>query len=324
MRRRGFIALAAGAAMSPLVARAQPSRPVVGFLSTRSPDEAAAHTAGFLQGLKEAGFTEPGILTLAYRWARGNYAQLPALAAELIDAKPTVLAAGGDPAALALKAATASTPIAFLIGDDPVRVGLVASLNRPGGNATGVSLITSALGAKRLEIMTQMVPSSRVVGLLVNPTNPNADAHTLEVKAAASALKRELVVAQASTESQFEGSLSTLMQNGARALVVQNDPFFDTRRDRLIALVAHHALPAIFHIREFPTAGALVSYGPSLVAAYRELGLQTARLLQGARPEVLPVVRPNTFEFVINTKSARTLGLTVPESLIVAADEVIE
>lgn len=263
-------------------------------------------------------------MTLAYRWARGNYALLPAVAAELIAARPTVLAAGGDPAALALKAATANIPIAFLIGDDPVRLGLVASLNRPSGNATGVSLITSALGAKRLEIMIQMVPSARVVALLVNPSNPNAPAHTLEVKAAASALKRELIIGQASTEAQFDHSLAALKQSGAAALVVQNDPFFDTRRDRLVALVAQHALPAIFHIREFPTAGALVSYGPSLVAAYRELGLQATLLLQGARPQILPVVRPNTFEFVINAKTARTLGLAVPESLIVAADEVID
>lgn len=323
MRRRGFIALTAGVAVSTLVARAQ-SRNLVGFLSTRSPAEAASHTAGFLQGLKDAGFIEPKNLTLAYRWARGNYGQLPALAAELIAENPMVLAAGGDPAALALKAATTRIPIAFLIGDDPVRVGLVASLNRPGGNATGVSLITSALGAKRLEILVQLMPAAHVVGLLVNPTNPNAKAHTLEVTTAAAALRREIVIAEASAEEQLAASVSMLKRRSAGALVVQNDPFFDTRRDRLIALAAQHDLPAIFHIREFPAAGGLVSYGPNLVSAYRELGVQAARLLQGAHPQNQPVVRPNTFELVINMKTARSLGLTVPESIVVSADEVIE
>lgn len=325
MRRREFVSFLAGATATwPLAARSQAKNPVVGYLSTRSAEEAASHTAGFLQGLKDTGFAEPKNLTVAYRWARGNYSQLPAFAAELIAANPTVLAAGGDPAALALAAVTKSVPIAFLIGDDPVRVGLVASLSRPGGNATGVSLITSALGAKRLEILLQLIPSARTVALLINPTNPNATAHTLEVEKAATALGRQLIVSRASSEAQLDSSIHAVKQQGLGALIVQNDPFFDTRRDRLLALVAHHAIPAIFHIREFPAAGGLVSYGPSLVSAYRELGLQAGRLLQGASPQNLPVVRPNTFEFVINIKTAKKLGITVPETVLVSADEVIE
>jgi putative ABC transport system substrate-binding protein len=324
MRRRAFITLAASTALSPLAARAQPRTASVGFLSTRSPEEAAGHTAGFLRGLQDSGFKTPGTLTVHYRWALGDYTRLPALAAELLAEKPMVLAAGGDPAAIALKAATKTMPIAFLIGDDPVRAGLVSSLNRPGGNATGVSLITSALGAKRLEILAQLVPSAHRIGLLVNPTNPNAKAHTAEVLAAASALRREIVVTEARSEAQFAHSFGEIRSRGAAALVVQNDPFFDTRRDQLIAMAAQHALPAIFHIREFPAAGGLMSYGPSLLLAYRELGVQAARILQGASPAELPVVRPNTFEFVINAKTAKTLGVPVPDALIVAADEVIE
>ena len=317
--------MSAGAALAwPNGLRAQGARPRVGFLSTRAPDEAAGHTAGFLRGLRDSGFTDPETMTLEYRWARGDYAQLPALARELIAARPAVVAAGGDPAALALRAASATVPTAFLIGDDPVRIGLVESLNRPGRNATGVSLITSALGAKRLEILARLVPSARKIALLLNPTNPNAREHAREVLAAAQGLGREIAPVEARAAAALPAAVTEAKRQGGAALIVQNDPFFDTQRDRLVALAAEHALPAIFHIREFPLAGGLVSYGPNLAAAYRELGRQAGRLLQGADPATLPVVRPNTFEFVINLRAAKALGLAVPDALLVAADDVIE
>ncbi len=328
IERRSFLALAgaalAGGAVCPNLVRAQGALPRCGFLSTRAPDEAAGHTAGFLRGLGDEGFVDRETVTLDYRWARGNYAQLGALARELLADQPKVLAAGGDPAALALRAATATVPIAFLIGDDPVRIGLVESLNRPGRNATGVSLITSALGAKRLEILARLVPAARKIALLLNAANPNAGEHAREVLAEANGLKREIVLVEARAAAALPDVLREAKQRGAAALIVQNDPFFDTQRDRIVRLTEEHALPAIFHIREFPLAGGLVSYGPNLASAYRELGRQAGRLLKGADAATLPVVRPNTFELVVNLRTAKALGITVPDSLLVAADDIIE
>jgi putative ABC transport system substrate-binding protein len=297
---------------------------LVAFLTTRSPEESAVHTAAFLRGLEETGYVDRRNMAIEYRWARGQYERLPTLAAELAGLRPAVIVAGGDPSALAAKVATKNIPIVFIIGDDPVRLGLVASLNRPAGNATGVSLITSALGAKRLELLCELVPDAGIIGLLVNPSNPNAEAHALEVQTAAQVLGRRLIVLRASLETEFESNFATLRKEEGRALVVENDPFFDTRRDQLVALAAGRALPVIYHISEFPKAGGLMSYGPSLIDGYHQLGIKTGRVLNGANPGDDPVVRPTRFELVINLKAVKALGLDVPDKLLVAADEVIE
>ena len=323
LSRRHFVG-AAGTALAWSGAAHAQSRPVLGFLSTRAKDEAAGHTAAFLDGLKTGGFVEGENLRVEYRFSAGDYGRLKEMAAELIASGVTVAAAGGDPAAIALRAATRRTPVVFLMGDDPVRVGLVQSLNRPGGIATGVSLITSALGAKRLEMLLQVVPAIKSIALLSNPTNPNATLHIDEVTGAARSFGRQLTVLRASKPGEIDAAFTRLAAASANALIVQNDPFFDTRRVQLIALAARQAVPAIYHIREFPLAGGLASYGPSLTDAYRELGLQTARVLKGADTSTLPVVRPNTFEFVLNLKTATALGITVSEALHARANEIIE
>jgi ABC-type uncharacterized transport system substrate-binding protein len=324
MRRREFITLIGGAAAAwPLMARAQ-ALPVIGFLSTRSQEEAASHTAAFLGGLAQTGFVDGQNLRIQYRWSSGRYDLLPTLAAELVGLRVAAIVAAGDPAAVAAKTATTSIPIIFMIGDDPVRIHLVGSLNRPGSNATGVSLISSALGAKRLELLCEVLPNISLVALLVNPKNPNADAYAQEVKTAARALRRKILILRASTETEIESSFTALVREGARALIVQNDPFLDARRDQFVALVARQGIPAIFHIREFPAAGGLMSYGPSLVNSYREFGIQVGKVLKGTSPSDLPVVRPTTFELVINLKTAKALGLTVTPQLLARADEVIE
>jgi putative tryptophan/tyrosine transport system substrate-binding protein len=322
MRRREFIAVLAATAF-PLVARAQqPTMPVIGFLSSRSPEEAAGHTAAFLQGLKAFGYADGQNVAIEYRWAKGQYERLPALASELAGLRPAVIvAAGGVASARAAKSATSSIPILF-IGGDPVEAGLVMSLNRPGGNLTGVDFMTGELGAKRLELLLQLVPKAEVVGFLTNPQGP--DIYLRDAQEAAGTLGRRFVVVGASTGAEFERAFSVLVETGATALVVANDPFFDTQRDRLIALAAHRAIPAIYHIREFPAAGGLMSYGASLVGAYQQLGIQTGRVLKGANPAELAIVRPTQFELVINLKTAKALGLTVPPTLFAQADEVIE
>lgn len=325
MKRREFITLIGGAVAWPLSVRAQQRAvPLIGFLSSRSPEEAAGHTSAFLQGLKAFGYVDGQSVAIEYRWARGQYGRLPALANELVALHPAVIAApGGTPSARAAKAATSSIPVLF-VSSGTVEVGLVASLNQPGGNASGVDLMTGALGGKRLELLTQLVPEAKVVGLLTNPQNENAEPEIQDIQTAAHTLGRRLVVVRASTETEWERSFSTLVDSGATALVVENDPSFDARRDQLMALAAHHRIPAIYHIREFPAAGGLMSYGPSLVDGYYQLGVQTGRVLKGAKVADLPVVRPTRFELVINLKTAGTLGLTVAPALIAQADEVIE
>jgi putative tryptophan/tyrosine transport system substrate-binding protein len=327
VRRREFLGLLGGAFFSPLAARAQqPAGPVIAFLSSRSPEEAAGHTAAFLQGLKAFGYVDGQNAAIEYRWARGQYDRLPALAGELAGLRPAVMATGGGtPAARAAKSATPSIPILFVIGDDPVTAGLVASLNRPGGNATGVSLMSGALGGKRLELLAQLVPKADVVALLTNPQDrADAESQIQDVQAAAHSLGRRLVVVGASTETELERGFAALAQSGATALVVQNDPFFDSRRDQLVALAARRGIATIYHIREFPAAGGLMSYGPSLTGAYHQMGIQTGRILKGANAADLPVVRPTQFELVINLKTAKALGLAVPPTLLAQADEVIE
>jgi len=321
MQRRDFLTtLSAAAVMAPSL-RAQ-SLPLIGFLSSRSAADSAGHLAAFLQGLKAFGYVEGQSVAIEYRWANGKYEDLPALARELATLKPEVIvAAGGVGSARAAKSATSSIPILF-VGGDPVQAGLVASLNRPGGNLSGVDVMTGELGGKRVELLLDMVPAAAAVGFLTNPQS--ADTYLRDAQEAAGARGRRFVVAGASTVGELETGFSRLAESGAKALIVGNDPFFDTVRERLIALAAEHAMPAIYHIREFPAEGGLMSYGASLAGAYHQLGIQTGRVLKGASPAELAVVRPTQFELVINLKTAKALGLTVPPTLFAQADEVIE
>ena len=324
MRRRDFVALVAAGAL-PLPVRAQPEMVVAGFLSARSPHEAATHTTAFLRALTEAGYVPGRNLTVEYRWAEGHYDRLPALASDLAQKKVALIAAvGGINSAIAAKAATSTTPIVFIIGDDPVSLGLVESMNRPGTNATGVSFVTAILGGKRLELICELSRGSGPVALLVNPANSNTAAHVDDARRAASALERQLRVVAASAETEFEAAFKKLVVDGVQALVIQPEPFFDSQRERLVAMTEHYRLPAIYHIREFPQVGGLMSYGPSLLDAYYQAGLQAGRVLKGEKPGNLPVLQPTKFEFVINLKTARALDLPIPPTLLARADEVIE
>jgi putative tryptophan/tyrosine transport system substrate-binding protein len=326
MRRREFITLLGGAAASPLVARAQQAPvPVVGFLSSRSPEEAAVHTAAFRRGLTEAGFVDGQNVAIVFRWAEGRYERLPALAKELVDLRvSTILAGGGELSARAAKDATASIPVVFVIGDDPVKVGLTASFNRPGGNLTGVSFLTGELGGKRLGLICELVPGTSAVALLLNPKDMGAELQKQDVQAAAQALGRRLLVLYARSETDFETNFDTLKREQIGALVVENDPFFDSQREKIMSLAARYAVPAIYHIREFPVDGGLMSYGASLAEVYRQTGNYTGRILKGEKAGDLPVMQPTKFELVINLKTATALGLTVSPSLLARVDEVIE
>ena len=326
MRRREFVGLLGSTAILPLAARAQQAAaPVIGFLSSRSPDEAAVHTAAFRKGLAEAGFVEGRNVSVVFRWADGRYERLPALAKELVDLRvSTILAGGGELSARAAKEATASIPVVFVIGDDPVKVGLTASFNQPGGNLTGVSFLTGELGGKRLGLICELVAGAGPVALLLNPKDMGAELQRQDVEAAAQALGRRLLVLYARTETDFETNFETLKREQAAALVVENDPFFDSQRDQIISLAARYAMPAIYHIREFPSAGGLMSYGASLADAYRQVGNYTGRILKGEKPGDLPVMQPTQFELVINLKTAKALGLNVSPSFLARVDEVIE
>jgi putative ABC transport system substrate-binding protein len=313
------------AVASPLAARAQPpSLPIVGFMSSRSPNESTPHVAAFRQGLTEMGYVEGHNVAIEYRWAKGHYERLPSLASELVGRRVALLASvGGSPSAFAAKGATATIPVVFVIGDDPVRLGLVSSFNRPGGNLTGVSFFTNELGAKRLGLVHELVRKNGPVALLLNPNDPGAESQKQDVQTAARALGRRLLVLTASAESELTAIFARLGNQQVSGLVVQNDPFLDSQRDRLIALADLHAIPAIYHIREFPASGGLMSYGASLADAYRQVGVYTGRILRGEKPAELPVLRPTKFELVINLKTAKTLGLTIPQSVLLLADEVI-
>jgi putative ABC transport system substrate-binding protein len=327
VRRREFITLLGGAAAAlPLAARAQQSAmPVIGFLSGRSQDEASGDTAAFHQGLNEMGYVDGRNVALEYRWAEGRNELLPDLAADLVRRQVAVLAAvGGNNSALAAKRATATIPIVFTSSADPVLVGLVASLSHPGGNVTGVSWFDAELGPKQLQLLNQLVPNVTIVGLMVNPQSPEVAHQRETAQQAARALGWQLHVIAASSVSEIDAAFVAAKRQRANALMIGSDPFFHSRRKQIVALAAHHAIPTISGGREWVAAGGLVSYGNSIPDAYRRVGLQTGRLLRGVKPTDLPVDRATRFELAINLTTAKALGLTVPDKLLAAADEVIE
>jgi putative tryptophan/tyrosine transport system substrate-binding protein len=325
MRRREFLGVLGSAAAWPLAARAQhPTMPVIGFLNQGSAKASAYLVAEFAKGLNKAGYVEGQNVLFEYRWAESQYNHLPELAADLVRRKVAVLAAAFLPAALAAKAATSTIPICFVIGSDPVKQGLVTSLNRPGGNATGVAFFSALVGAKRLGLLRELVPAASIFAVLVNPANPNVGIVSSELQAAAHTLDLQLQVLQASTEREIDGAFAALVQQPVGALVIGPDAFFDSRRDQIVALAARHAIPAIYERRDVAVAGGLMSYGASPDEAYHQAGIYTGRILKGEKPTELPVVQSAKFQLVLNLKTAKALGLTLPSGLLSIADEVVE
>jgi putative ABC transport system substrate-binding protein len=323
MRRRQFITLSSSAAALPLFARAQQAQtPVSGVLSNASPDQDAGRASAFRRGLSEAGYVEGQNVAIEYRWAEERYDRLPALAINLVRRQVSVIVAGGNPSAPAAKAATSTIPIVFAIGTDPIEMGLVTSLSRPGGNITGVANLNVELGPKRLELLRELIPAATTFAFLINPTSPNSEAISRHPQVAGN-LGLELVIRQASDESEFDAVFASLGQRRG-ALVIGNDAFFNSRGEQLGAMAVRHAVPAIHSYREFAAAGGLMSYGGSLTDLYRRAGSYTGRILKGEKPGDLPVQQATKVELIINLKSAKKLGLTVPTSLLGRADEVIE
>ena len=326
IRRRKFLATLGGAAAAwPLAARAQQAAmPVIGFLHSGSAEPWKHLVAPFRQGLSETGYVEGQNLAIEYRWADEAYDRLPALATDLVHRGVAVILAGAPPAALAAKAATTTIPIVFTSGGDPVELGLVSSLNRPGANVTGVSFLLNELGGKRLELLRELVPTAALIGLLVNPTRPSSKSETKNAQQAAQALGVQLIVLNASSEGEIDAAFAKFIQYRVNALLVGTDPFFVTRRDKIIALTARLAIPTMYSIREYAAAGGLMSYAPSVADVYRQAGIYTGKILKGAKPADLPVTQPTKFELAINLKTAKALGLTVPLIMQMTADEVIE
>lgn len=325
MRRREFLGAAAGGIAWSVAAHAQQQAvPLIGFLSSRSPEESKPHLAGFLRGLEAFGYVDGKSARIEYRWANGQYDQLRRLAGELAQLRPAIIAAaGGAPSARAAKSVTTSIPIAFVAGDS-VSEGVVASLNQPGGNITGVDLMSGELTGKRLELLAQLLPAGSLVGFLTNTKSVLSSLRTKDFELAAPAMGREALIVGASTDAEIESSFTTLVQKRVAGLVVENDPFFDSRRERLIHLTAQRALPAIYHIREFPLAGGLMSYGANLVDAYNQMGVQVGRILKGANIADMPVIRPTKFELAINLGTAKALKLTILPTVMAIADELID
>jgi len=325
MRRREFITLLGGSAAAwPLSARAQqPAKlPTVGFLGAGTPSTYSQWA--FRQGLDEAGYVEGRNVTIEYRWAEGQYDRLPAMAAGLVHRQVAAIVTFPIPAAIAAKAATATIPIVFNVAGDPVKLGLVAGLARPGSNATGVNSFLAELGAKQLGLLHELLPKAARIGLLVNPSNANVEGVTKDVMAAAATLGVQIDVVQASDSREIEAAFATLVRNKANALLIGSDVFFSSRRVQLATLTTRHAIPAVQNVREFAEVGGLMSYGTSLTEAFRQLGVYTGRILKGATPADLPVVQSTKFEFVINLPTARALGIEIPPTLLARADEVIE
>ena len=324
MRRRQLLLLLATEMLGARAVRAQQkAMPVIGFLSSTSLEAYASRVAAFRQGLSEVGYVEGRDVEIEYRWAEGRYDRLPTMATDLVRRQVTVIVAITTPAAIAAKAATATIPIVFEMGTDPVEAGLVASLNRPGGNLTGVSLLNVQLAPKRLELLHEIMPAP-IIGLLVNPDNRNAEIISAEVQAAARTLRLELHVLHASTDRDFVTALANLTELGAGGLVIGSDPFFNTQSQKLAGLLLRHSLPAIYQYREFAAAGGLMSYGGNIMDPFRQAGSYTGRVLRGDKPAELPVVQSTKIELIINLSTARALGLTVPPSILARADEVIE
>jgi putative ABC transport system substrate-binding protein len=325
MNRREFITLIGGAATWPLTARAQPALPTIGFLGAPSAASYVQNVAAIHQGLKEAGYVEGTNVNIENRWADGQYDRLPALASELVEKRVAVIVAiGGAPSIVAAKNATSAIPIVFLMTADPVQLGLVASLNRPGGNITGIAILGVALEAKRVQILHELVPTAKLIAVLVNPKNPQIETQIAELAAASRAAGQEIIPLKASTNPEIDAAFEALADRGAGAVIIGQDTFFTSQRAQIAALAEKYSMPTMSAWREHVSVGILISYGASIIDGYRQAGVYTGRVLKGEKPANLPVVQPTKFELVINLKTAKALGLTVPPSLLAQADEVIE